>query len=76
MKNSTTPARQLDFQGLAGFVSVSVLFFSGSVSGWVWEWIFNDFWMDLGAVLAPKIDKRRHRFRVGFWDGKKHDYGV
>jgi hypothetical protein len=37
VENSTTPARQLDFQGLAGFVSVSVLLFFGF-----------GFWMGLG----------------------------
>ena len=40
----TTHRRQLDFQGLAGFGSACfVLFFWGMVSGWLWEWIFNDF---------------------------------
>ena len=33
------------------------------VSGLVWESFFSDFWMDLGSVLATKIDKKRHRFR-------------
>jgi hypothetical protein len=29
VENGTTPARQLDVQGLAGYVSVSVLLFFG-----------------------------------------------
>ena len=37
VKNGTTPARQLDLQGLAGFVSVSFLLFFGF-----------GFWMGLG----------------------------
>ena len=35
----------------------------GSVSGWLWEWIFSDFRMDVGIILASEIDEQRDRFR-------------
>jgi hypothetical protein len=40
VENGTTPARQLDFQGLAGFDSVSFLLFFGF-----------GFWMGLGIAF-------------------------
>ena len=36
------------------------------VSGLVWESFFNDFWMDLGSVLATRIDKHSIDFGIGF----------
>ena len=41
------------------------------VSGWLGEWIFYDFEVDLGSVWAPKIHKKRHRFRDGFSERSK-----
>ena len=35
----------------------------GSVSGWLWEWIFSDFGMDFGSVLVSKVDEKRDSFR-------------
>ena len=67
MKNSTTPARQLDLQGLAGYVSVSFLLFFGHG---FWKGLgmkFNDFCMDLDSVLDAKIDKNVIDFGDHFW---------
>ena len=57
MKNSTTPARQLDLQGLAGFVSVSLCCFLGYGFWMTWEWIFNDLGMDLGTMGPFRVPK-------------------
>ena len=60
----TTLGRQLDFQGLAGFGSACFVLFFGV---WFLDGFGNGFLMivevDLGSVLAPKIHKKRHRFR-------------
>ena len=63
VKISVSCTRELDFQGFAGLGSVCfVLLFWGLVSGWLWEWIFSGLGMDLGSILAPKINKKRDRF--------------
>ena len=48
-----------------GWVCFSLFFvvFQGVVSGWLWGWIFSDFGMDLGSILALEIDEKRERFR-------------
>ena len=46
-----------------GLVLYSFVIFLGLVSGWLREWILSDFGMDLGSLLASKIDEKRDRFR-------------
>ena len=46
-----------------GLVLYSFESFWGLVSAWLWEWILNDFGMDLGSLLVSKIDEKRDRFR-------------
>ena len=58
MENSTTPARQLDFQGLEGSGTEYFCFFRCLVSGLVWESFFIDFEVDLESILALKIDDK------------------
>ena len=36
------------------------------VSGWFCGWIFGDLGMDLGSILAPKIDKKVIDFEIYF----------
>ena len=36
------------------------------VSGWFCGWIFVDLGMDLGSIVAPKIDKKVIDFRYDF----------
>ena len=49
-----------------GLVLYTFVVYWGSVSGWLWEWIFNVFGMDFGSILASKIDEKRDRFRESF----------
>ena len=46
-----------------GLVLYSFVICWGLVSGWLREWILSDFGMDLGGLLASKIDEKRDRFR-------------
>ena len=72
MKISVSLKRELDFQGLDGFVSVCfVLFFGvwfldGFGNGFlvVWGWILGAFWL-------PKSIKKRDRFSSGKSEAKK-----
>ena len=52
-----------------GLALYSFAIFWGLVSGWLREWILSDFWMDLGTLLASKIDEKRDGFRKGFLNG-------
>ena len=64
VKNCTALERELNFEGLAGFGFVCFVLFS---EGWFLDGFGIRFLMNLGlflgAFLAPKIDKKRDRFR-------------
>ena len=56
------------WRGLVLYIFVIV---RGLVSGWLWEWILIDFWMDFSSILASDIDEQRDRFRDVFLNGLK-----
>ncbi len=66
MKTSTSLARELDFQGLAGFGSVFFGRFWGFGFWMALGMDFCDLGMDFGSILASKIDEKRDRFRELF----------
>ena len=49
-----------------GLVLYSFEIFGGLVSGWLREWILSDFVIDLGSLLASKIDKNGIDFGSDF----------
>ena len=50
VKISVSCTRELDFQGLAGFVSVCFCLFSGV---WFLDGFGDGFWMIFGLILRP-----------------------
>ena len=64
LHHAWAPARFSGF-GWVWFCMFCVVFW-GMVSGWFWEWIFYDFYVDLGSIFAPKIDKKVIDFGIDF----------